>query len=254
MSSALVWGRPQAAPGPFTLLDPRTRLLLLLVPLVGIPFLHGLPVLAGLCLASPLAARTVRLPAGFTSGMLRLALLPLVFTLLLNALYAPGSSWVPHPGLGGVRAGAIHACQFWLTWLAFSLFWATTSPDELVRSLRGGPRRETGRLEDLRLTVELALRMAPLVGEEAERLVLAQKSRGRGPGASATLRASQSLRLLVPLVLGALRRAEALADTLVARGFGSGPATRYREYRWPAREALLPLGAAAILALLSRVP
>ncbi len=253
MSGTLVWGRAVARRGAFSRLDPRTRLALLLVLLVGIPSLPGLPVVLALALASPLASRALGMPAGFTRGMLRLALIPLLFTVAANCLYGPGSGLLPSPGLHGLRSGLLHSLHFWLTWLLFSLFWATTSPDELLRSMRGSGQTAPGPMQDFRLTVELALRFAPLVGEEAERLVLAQTSRGVEWGGNVARRAGQGVGLIVPLVTSSLRRAEALADTLVARGYGSGPATRAHEYRWPWREGLIPAGAAGALALLSRL-
>lgn len=253
MSAPIAWGRAVAPRGAFTRLDPRTRLGLLLALLVGIPMLQNLPVVALFSLLSPLAARALRMPPGFNRGMARLAALPLVFTVAANCLYAPGSGLLPTPGLHGLGAGILHALHFWLTWLLFSLFWATTSPDELLRSMRGSGGGAAGPLQDLHLTAELALRFAPLVGEEAERLVLAQTSRGIEWGGNLARRATQGVGLIVPLVTSSLRRAEALADTLVARGYGSGPATRSVEYRWPWREALIPAGAVGVLALLSRI-
>src|SRR5205085_1946043 len=172
-------------------------------------------------------------PKGFLSQLLELAWIPLAFTVLANTLYGPHPALLPHPSLEGFFMGVRHALAFWLTWLVFSLFWATTSPDELLRALRGSGRHEAAvAARDFWLTLELAIRFTPLLGEEAERLVLAQTARGERWGGSLARRSSQAAALMLPLLFSALRRAEGLADTLVARGFGSGPSTSAVRYRW----------------------
>ena len=254
MSAALVWGRPSAGAGAFTRLDPRTRFLLLLLVLLSAALARGASALAGMAVLAGLLERPLKLPRGFTAAMLRLAAWPLAFTLILNWLYSPGSGFLPRPALAGLHNGALNALRLWVTWQAFSVFWATTSPDELLRALRGGGARPPGRLQDFRLTLELALRFAPLVGEEAERLLLAQKARGARWGGNPATRAFQAAGLVAPLVAGCMRRAEALADTLVARGYGSGPTTRAVDYRLGARDVAALAVAALAVALAARLP
>ncbi|HVP38490.1 MAG TPA: energy-coupling factor transporter transmembrane component T, partial [Candidatus Saccharimonadales bacterium] len=241
-------GRAAPRAGWVSRLDPRARLLVLLVLLLGIPMAGSPAALVALLLAGLGLPRALGLPRGFTRSLLRLAALPLIFTLLVNAAYGPGAGLAPKPSLAGLAAGGLRALQLWLTWMCFSLFWAVTSPDELLRALRvsgaGGPRG----WQDFTLTVELALRMMPLVGEEAERVVLAQSARGMEWGGNLARRAGQALALAVPVLHSALRRAEALADLLVARGFGSGPATSAVGYRWAWRDTGAVLAAAGLMA------
>lgn len=252
--AGFAWGRAVVREdGPFPL-DPRARALLLAVLLAGIPLISHWAALALLTLAAPLVARALRLPTGFTRSLLRLAWLPLLFTVAVNSLYGPGSGVLPSPSLAGVGAGCLYAVRFWLTWYAFSLFWALTSPDELLRALRvsraGGPRAA----QDFWLTLELALRMAPLLGEEVERVALAQAARGADWGGSLARRAAQAAGLVIPVLHAALRRAEALADLLVARGFGSGPATSAVEHRWAWRDTAVVAVAVVVMLGLWRLP
>jgi energy-coupling factor transport system permease protein len=250
---SFAWGRAVSG-GPLSRLDPRARLLILVVLLLGVPLLPRWAPLIALALLALLAPRALRLPPGFTRSLLRLAWIPLAFTLLANTLYGPGSGLLPRPSLAGLAGGGLHALQFWLTWCAFSLFWATTSPDELLRALRisgtGGPVV----WQDLCLTLELALRMTPLLAEEAERVVLAQAARGAHWGGHLARRAAQAVGLVVPVLHAALRRAEALADLLVSRGFGSGPVTSAVEPRWAWRDTGAVAGAVAAFIVLGRLP
>ena len=243
-----------AQPSGFTRLDPRARFALALLSLLAAPLVRSPAALALLSAAALALPRALRLPRGFLAGMVRLAALPMAFIFAAHILYGPGAGWLPRPSLGGALAGALQALRFWLGWCAFSLFWATTSPDDLLRALRSAWPRVPRALEDAWLGLELTLRFAPLLGEEADRLLLARAARGELPARGAIARASQAAGLVVPLTVSALRRAESLADTLVARGFGSGPATSAASRRFGAREWLALFGAAAALAALLALP
>ena len=78
----------------------------------------------------------------------------------------------------------------------------------------------------------------------AEDLVtLRQARRIRG------LRAGWHPRLLVGLLVLAIRHADRMAVSMDARAFGSGPRTFYRELRWTAIDAAVAVSAIAILAI-----
>jgi energy-coupling factor transport system permease protein len=56
------------------------------------------------------------------------------------------------------------------------------------------------------------------------------------------------LPLLVPLTIGAFRRADELAEAMESRGYRGGEGrTRYRELRFRARDAVALLAAALVL-------
>ncbi|MDR0599198.1 MAG: ATP-binding cassette domain-containing protein [Treponema sp.] len=101
-----------------------------------------------------------------------------------------------------------------------SLYSAVTPLGELIRGLDrffsslarfGFPAR------DLSLAVGIALRFAPALAGEAERIVSAQLSRGGRRG-----RFSMTAALVIPLFLRALERAETLARAMILRGYSNG--------------------------------
>jgi energy-coupling factor transport system permease protein len=53
----------------------------------------------------------------------------------------------------------------------------------------------------------------------------------------------------VGLLVSAIRHGDRLALSMDARGFGSGPRTAYRVVRWSVLDAVVGLGAIAVLAL-----
>ncbi len=61
------------------------------------------------------------------------------------------------------------------------------------------------------------------------------------------LRGSWHPRLLVGLLVLAIRHGDRLALAMDARGFGSGPRSRYREVRWSGLDAVVCAGALAVL-------
>ena len=88
-------------------------------------------------------------------------------------------------------------------------------------------------VDEFGLMTLISLRFIPVLVQEAEQLIKAQISRGADfTMGSPAARVRRLGTLLVPLVQGALRRAENLATALDARGYGvTGEATLLHEGR-----------------------
>jgi energy-coupling factor transport system permease protein len=81
-------------------------------------------------------------------------------------------------------------------------------------------------VQDFVMSVQVTLRFFPLLAQTAERIAKAQASRGadwQPAGWNLVHRAKQIAPLIVPLFVASLRRAEAMALAMDARGFGSLP-------------------------------
>ncbi|HEY7522344.1 MAG TPA: energy-coupling factor transporter transmembrane component T [Candidatus Limnocylindrales bacterium] len=115
------------------------------------------------------------------------------------------------------------------------VFSQTTDPtrfvDALVQQARVSPRFAYGALA--------AYQAVPRFGEDLASLRQARRIRG--------LRGSWHPRLLVGLLVLAIRHGDRLAVAMDARGFGSGPRTHYREVRWVVLDLVLVVLAAGIL-------
>jgi len=80
--------------------------------------------------------------------------------------------------------------------------------------------------------VSLALRFMPVLLEELDRIKTAQLARGADFRSGSVIgRARAAASLAVPLIVGAFRRADELADAMEARGYRNGPRTMLRELR-----------------------
>ena len=133
-------------------------------------------------------------------------------------------------GIGlGLRVAAIGAVG--------AVFALTTDSTRLVDSLV-----QQGRLPERFAYGALAAYGAvPRFGEDLATLRQARRIRG--------LRGDWRPRLLVGLLVLAIRHGDRLAIAMDARAFGSGPRSRYREIRWSRLDLGVGLAAVVVLAL-----
>jgi energy-coupling factor transport system permease protein len=202
----------------------------------------------------PLALAAAALVAGITLGSVRVvdlarSLAPLwlaaVSIGLFNALFSAsnGDPAVPTAiALGPVRisvdaAGNGVALALRVVAIASvgAVFTLTTDPtrlaDALVRQAHVSARFAYGALA--------AYQAIPRFGEDLATLRQARRIRG--------LRGSWHPRLLVTLLVLAIRHGDRLALAMDARAFGSGPMTQYRELRWSSLDLVIGLAASIVL-------
>ena len=85
-------------------------------------------------------------------------------------------------------------------------------------------------VHDVAIIMSIALRMIPALMEETDKIVMAQKARGADfDTGSVFKRAKALIPVLIPLFVGAFRRADELALALDARCYNATPnRTRYK--------------------------
>jgi energy-coupling factor transport system permease protein len=110
---------------------------------------------------------------------------------------------------------------------------STRLVDALVQQAGVSPRFAYGALA--------SYQAIPRFGEDLTTLRQAGRLRG--------LRGGWHPRLLVSLLVLAIRHGDRVALAMDARAFGSGPRSRYREVRWGALDGVVGIAAAAILIL-----
>ena len=105
---------------------------------------------------------------------------------------------------------------------------------------------------EIAMMMSIALRFIPTLMDEADKIMKAQKARGANfETGSIIARAKAMVPLLVPLFVGAFRRAEELALAMDARCYRGGAGrTRMKQLRFGRIDLLAAL---ALLALLSGV-
>lgn len=224
-------------------LDPRTKLVGLLGILVAVfLFPNSSGVIAVSILVAVLAYLTHVGPLVWFRSCLRFALmLGIVFgsNVLLRSQGRPIAvgEWDLPITWEGLEAGIIFSVQIVLAIVASLVLTFTTSPIDLSR----GAERLARPLKHLKVPVDdlgmitmLAMRFVPLLQQEFQATVDAQKSRGVEFGTGKlTTRAGNLVALLAPVLTGCLRRADMLATAMTARGFIPGaPRSEYRPLRF----------------------
>ncbi|MBX5464016.1 MAG: energy-coupling factor transporter transmembrane protein EcfT [Clostridia bacterium] len=240
MPEALTIGHYVPGDSPVHRLDSRVKLLLTMAYVVVL-FFAARPAAYAALLLLPLAGYLLaRMPLGMVWQGLRPVAFVLLLTVVLNALMTPG-----HPlyRLGrvavtaeGLRLGLEMAVRLILLMVTSTLLTLTTSPIELTDGLESllRPFRRVGvPAHELAMMMTIALRFIPTLLEEAQNILKAQQARGADFESGNLLRRARAMvPLLVPLFVGAFRRADELATAMEARCYHGGEGrTRYREYR-----------------------
>lgn len=216
-------------------------------------WLLALVAVASLSRSAPAVGLAATLPllfsllAGIGVRFLLRGVAPLLPFLGLAALFQALLTWPGDPtpvlaALGPVsltlrELGAVGmmALRFLAIMAAVELFTSVTSEGDTARGIEDllSPLSRLGfPARAFALTVAVAFRFIPIVAGEFESIVKAQAARGAdfGTGARGPIRKARAyLPLVVPVTVRALERAEALAEAMEARCYGSGPATRYVE-------------------------
>lgn len=158
-------------------------------------------------------------------------------------------------GSGLLSASAL-TTRFLVLLTTFSLFFMTTSPDDLglaldkVGFVRWLSKKWLGFPNALSFTFTTAVRLVPTLAVDAQTVIDAQRSRGLELDKGNILRRVRNyVPILIPLLLVAIRRSLELAEALEARGFpGREDRTSLYELSFQASDYLLIGGSLAVLA------
>ena len=175
-------------------------------------------------------------------GVLKAAAPLALLILALNYLAAPQT---------GLASSVLMALRFLSLSVSFSLFFMTTSPDEvsLVLESIGCPR-------EYAMLVTMSFRFVPTLALDVESVMHALRSRGfKLEKGGFIQRARNYVYLMIPLVVYEVRRSLMAAEALEARGFGSPrKPTSYASLRFSALDALLTAATAFYALLLLLAP
>jgi energy-coupling factor transport system permease protein len=127
---------------------------------------------------------------------------------------------------GSVFSAIALTLRFLVLLTAFSLFFMTTSPDDLglaldrIGAVRWLSRKWLGFPNALSFTFTTAVRLVPTLAVDAQTVVDAQRSRGLELDKGNLFRRIRNyIPILIPLLLIAIRRSLELAEALESRGF-----------------------------------
>ncbi len=192
---------------PFHKLDPRTKLLISLeffaISLLAYAIIQVAIVLASVLFVAVYAkslrriGRTIVMSGGFAG-----------FIFAINLLF----------GLGLINS-LLYALRFLAIISSTSIFFVTTSPDELEHTMKwlGVPR-------DIVFAFVTAVRFIPVIMLDAFQIMDAQKSRGlEFEKGNFIKRIRNMVPILVPLVVNSVVRSGELAEAMESRAYGATP-------------------------------
>lgn len=244
---------------PVHALDPRAKILAVAALAVGLFAIGSFTGFLVVGTALSVCVAMSRVPARVFLGYLRPVLPIVVATALFQALFSREGEVLFAWGIvevrdAGLALAASLACRILLLVGAAGLLTATTSPLAMadgVEDLLSPLKKLRLPVHEVAMMMSIALRFVPTLSDEAGRILRAQAARGADFSRGGPLkRARAMLPVLVPLTVGAFRRADELAEAMESRGYrGSEGRTRYRELRFGRSDFLAPLLAVAVVAL-----
>lgn len=239
-------------------LDPRTKIFGMLAIMVALFFVNnwtGL-VYAAIVVFAVLFASQVPLKF-YIRGVKPLRWI-LLFTAAIQIFLTPGEiiwQWgILHITTEGVRLAIFMCVRLVLLVMTTSVLTLTTTPivlTDAVENLLSPFKRIGVPAHELAMMMTIALRFIPLLADETEKIMAAQKARGAAFDEGGLMdRARALLPILVPLFLSAINRASELAMAMEARCYHGGEGrTRLHELHYENRDRVAGILVALILAL-----
>ena len=228
-------------------LDAANKIVLTVAALVAI-FIADSPIMLGICLVAAVALMLLtRVKVGMYLKMLK-AIWPVVLlTSVLNLFYATGNVlakwWIFTITDTGIYRSVFIAVRICLLIIISSALTYTTSPTELTDGIERllKPLKFIGLGEAvhiLAMMTSIALRFIPILIDETEKIMSAQKARGADMEEGGLIsRVKAMLPVLIPLLISATRRACELAEAMECRcSHGAQGRTKMKQARFAARD------------------
>ena len=212
-------------------LDPRTKLIMLVVYIVALFMASGWVAYAALFAVLVWVIQISTIPVkSIVKGMKPLVMI-LIFTGILNLFFTQEGTllvdfWVIKIYSGGLSRAAMMVARILMLITCTFLLTYTTSPIALTDGLEAlmNPLKKIGvPVHELSMMMCIALRFIPTLIEETDKIMCAQKARGADfENGSLMDRAKALIPILVPLFISAFRRADELATAMECRCYQGG--------------------------------
>lgn len=174
-----------------------------------------------------------RLPIGLVARGIRPILIIIAITSLINIFFSTGETqplvdwWIFTIYIEGVYNALLMIVRFICLIVGTSVFLTyTTTPIALTDAIEDllWPLKKIGvPVHDFAMMMTIALRFIPLLVDETDKIMTAQKARGADfSSGSLASRAKALVPVLIPLFVSAFRRAEELAVAMECRCYHGG--------------------------------
>ena len=242
-------------------LDPRTKILMVVLYIVALFCAQGILTYAimGLCLA--LCVRISKVGVKQLVKGLKPVLFIILFTGILNLFFTPGERYLVEWGFlrisdTGLKNAIFMVLRIMLLIMGTFLMTYTTSPISLTDGLErllGGLKKVHVPVHELAMMMSIALRFIPTLIEETDKIMCAQRARGADfDSGNLIQKAKAMIPILVPLFISAFRRADELATAMECRCYHGGEGrTKLHVLKYESRDYVaLVLGVLVLAAVI----
>ncbi len=241
-------------------LDPRTKILGTMVYMVSLfafnSFWTYLIAFAALCTVIVLS----KVPVRFMLRGMKAIFLFLTITVLYNLFLTQGdtifSFWIFNVTIQGLKQAILMFFRLTFLVVGTSILTLTTTPSNLtdgLESLMHPLKWIRIPVAEIAMMMSIALRFIPVITEETDKIMRAQKARGADfDNKNLFKRIKSYVPILVPLFISAFRRANDLATAMEARAYRGGDGRtkmkplKYKAGDWIAYTSMLIYGIAAL--------
>ena len=227
------------------LLDPRTKLILVVVYIVALFCAKSYISYAVMALFLIVCMCLSRIRPGVIVKGLKPLLFIIVLTGLLNMFYTPGRElvhfWIFTITYEGIRNAVFMIARIVMLIFGTFLLTYTTSPIALTDAmelLMSPLKKLKVPVHELSMMMCIALRFIPTLISETDKIISAQKARGADFESGNLIRRARALiPILVPLFISAFRRADEMAVAMESRCYQGGKGhTRMKQLRMQVRD------------------
>ena len=215
---------------PIHSLDPRTKLIGVLVYIISLFLFNSISVyaIATLFLVSMIIIS--RVPLSFMLKGMKSMVFLLMITVIFNVFLTPGipviTVWKLTITREGLIVAAYTAIRLIYLIVGSSLLTLTTTPNNLtdgLESLMKPLKAFRVPVHEVAMMMSIALRFIPILLDETDKIMKAQQARGADfEHGNILKRAKSMIPILVPLFVSAFRRANDLAMAMEARCYRGG--------------------------------
>lgn len=241
-------------------LDPRTKILGTMVYMVSLfafnSFWTYLIAFAALCTVIVLS----KVPVRFMLRGMKAIFLFLIITVLYNLFLTQGdtifSFWIFNVTIQGLKQAILMFFRLTFLVVGTSILTLTTTPSNLTDGLEAlmyPLKLIKVPVAEIAMMMSIALRFIPVLTEETDRIMRAQKARCADFDCKNLFKRIKSyVPILVPLFISAFRRANDLATAMEARAYRGGDGRtkmkplKYKAGDWIAYTSMLIYGIAAL--------
>ncbi|MBQ8203854.1 MAG: energy-coupling factor transporter transmembrane protein EcfT [Clostridia bacterium] len=230
-------------------LDPRTKIVLLLLLLVFIFLCKNFLSLALLCAFVLSVAIITKIPLKIFFNNIKAILPVVIFTALINLFYSGGdgeilfSVWKLSVTTAGVSRAVFMAIRIVILIFTSSVLTYTTTPNDLTDAMERllSPLKFIGlggAVHTVAMMMTIALRFIPTLVEETDKIMSAQKARGADLENGKLLdRIKALIPILIPLLISSVRRAYELAEAMECRCYnGADGRTRMKQLKLSSKD------------------